>query len=542
MDAKTEKKNIKWIGYLLEVGFLVLFFAVSHGSPPPDANEAHYLAKAKHYWDVGFAPKDFFLSSADAHLVFYWACGWLTLFFELPVVAWIGRLVSWVLIGSALVSLGHKLNKGPLAGLFMGSMFVVFSEYCHLAGEWVIGGFEAKTLAYGLGFWGLNRSLSEKWSQTWILLGAASAFHVLAGGWMVLCLLPSRIFQLRRGTPLRRRELFCLLAGACISLGGLIPGLMLSNADSNVAAQANYLYVHIRLPHHLVVTTFATERIVMFLIMTTGLLIGWKLSVQWRQKTHRRILLPALASLVVAAMGVLITFGLGDDSPLQHRLLRFYFYRTSDVLIPLAVGAFASILVFGVARETGKGLRLRGSILLLVMGLYLGDVLTERYWDPRPRGDVLALPHSKKFDPEARRENTLRIHRHWQSACLWMKHHSPKNALAITPLRQQTFKWYAERAEVVTRKDMPQDAVSLLEWHQRRQTVYPFVDGMRSLSRVSNDLLAENCRRYGAQYLVLTQFSEQSRNRFDGDQRFKKRFPANGKFSYYGVFEFVGEP
>ena len=64
--------------------------------------------------------------------------------------------------------------------------------------------------------------------------------------------------------------------------------------------------------------------------------------------------------------------------------------------------------------------------------------------------------------------------------------------------------------------------------------------GMRGLSRVSNDLLAQNCERYDAEYLVLTQFSKESRQRFDNDSRFVKMFPPDGKFSYYGVFKFVG--
>ena len=88
---------------------------------------------------------------------------------------------------------------------------------------------------------------------------------------------------------------------------------------------------------------------------------------------------------------------------------------------------------------------------------------------------------------------------------------------------------------------MSQDAKSLMEWNERRNAVYPFVDGSRSLSRVGNDLLAANCERYDADYLVLTQFSDETRHRFDKDTRFRKMFPPPGKFSYYGVFQFVGK-
>lgn len=540
MDDRRNKQKIGSTSYFMEVVLLVLIFACSHGSPPPDANEAHYLVKAKHYWNPEFGSTDFFLSSADAHLIFYWAFGWLTVLFELPVVAWIGRLLSWLLIGSALASIGRRLVGKRLAGVLLGTVFVVLTEYGHLAGEWVIGGFEAKTISYGLAFWGIRMTLDGKWGYAWILTGCAAAFHVLAGGWIVFCLLIIRGLELssQRKRP-GQTEVCTLLLGGFLALGGLIPGILLSSSDPDTSAQANYLYVHIRLPHHLVITTFATQRIVAFSVLLCGLFMSWKFAARWRTDGSGTVMRLGLTSLLIAGIGILITFWLGDESPQQHQLLRFYFYRTSDVLIPLATGACVCTIIFGVASEKQLGMRLPGSALLLI-GVYLGGGLTERYWDPRPRGDVLALPRSKKTDRQARKENTLRIYRHWQLACLWMKNNSPVDAIAITPLRQQTFKWYSERGEVVTRKDMPQDAASLLEWHARREAVYPFVDGMRGLSRVSNDLLAQNCERYDAEYLVLTQFSKESRQRFDNDSRFVKMFPPDGKFSYYGVFKFVG--
>ena len=66
------------------------------------------------------------------------------------------------------------------------------------------------------------------------------------------------------------------------------------------------------------------------------------------------------------------------------------------------------------------------------------------------------------------------------------------------------------------------------------------VDDRRGLSRVSNDELIQSCHKYGADYMVLTQFSEESRNRFDGDSRVRKMFPPEGKFSYYAVFRVYG--
>ena len=109
MVARSSNKNAVAFWFLLEIICLVLVFWLTHGNSPPDVNEAHYLTKAKHYWNPAFCPDDFFLSSADAHLVFYWVCGWLTLFFDLETVAWVGRAFSWVLLASSLVSIGQRV-------------------------------------------------------------------------------------------------------------------------------------------------------------------------------------------------------------------------------------------------------------------------------------------------------------------------------------------------------------------------------------------------------------------------------------------------
>src|SRR5438874_1639684 len=83
---------------------VLLVFAVFflHGAwPVPDVNEPHYLSKAKHYWDNSWCKNDFFLSTADAHQVFYWTFGWVTRFLSLEQAAWLGRLLTWALLAWA---------------------------------------------------------------------------------------------------------------------------------------------------------------------------------------------------------------------------------------------------------------------------------------------------------------------------------------------------------------------------------------------------------------------------------------------------------
>ena len=42
----------------LEILLIVALFFVQAGSLPPEVNEAHYLVKARHFWDPSFCAGD----------------------------------------------------------------------------------------------------------------------------------------------------------------------------------------------------------------------------------------------------------------------------------------------------------------------------------------------------------------------------------------------------------------------------------------------------------------------------------------------------
>ncbi len=170
----------------LEIAAILALFFLYAGCPPPDVNEAHYLAKAKHYWNPEWCAGDLFLESADAHTVFYWTLGWLTLFVPLPAVAWIVRLICWTGLAWAWQRLSYAVIPRRWMSLLSAALLLAFLDLGHLAGEWLIGGAEAKGLAYVLVFCGLRSAVLSRWGPMWAWFGAASAFHVIVGGWSVV--------------------------------------------------------------------------------------------------------------------------------------------------------------------------------------------------------------------------------------------------------------------------------------------------------------------------------------------------------------------
>src|SRR5438045_3332981 len=168
---------------LFEVAWIFLIFFLFAGSPPPDVGESHYLVKAKHYWQPSWCAGDLFLESHDAHGVFYWTFGWVTRLCSLPATAWTGRIVTWLLLAWSWRRLSWAIAPRPLASLLSAGLMLFFVRNFHLAGEWVVGGIEAKEFAYVLVFLALEAMARLRWRAALLLAGGAGAFHVLVGGW-----------------------------------------------------------------------------------------------------------------------------------------------------------------------------------------------------------------------------------------------------------------------------------------------------------------------------------------------------------------------
>ncbi len=71
-------------------------------------------------------------------------------------------------------------------------------------------------------------------------------------------------------------------------------------------------------------------------------------------------------------------------------------------------------------------------------------------------------------------EQELATYRDWLAVCAWIREETPEDSLWLTPRYQQTFPWYALRAEVVNWKNVPQDAEKIVEWSQRMRDVYRY--------------------------------------------------------------------
>lgn len=491
----------------LETVALVALFAVYAGQQPPAVNEAHYLTKARHYWDPSWCGRDLFLGSRDAHLVFCWLVGWLTQLLPLPAAAWCGRVLAWSSLAWGWRRLSYATIARPGMSLLSAGLWLAFVEWGNMAGEWVVGGVEAKCFAYAAVFLALESLLRNRWNRGLALFGLATSLHVLVGGWSLV----AAAAAWWACGPFRPR-LTALLPGVAaallLALPGLWPALRLTaGTDPQIVAEAEWIYVYGRLSHHLVFHRLAMGDIVRhagLLLVWVAMAVATPCVVRADSLGQRPLRGFVGGAVVLAVVGAAIDQALLGNWELSSKLLRYYWFRMSDSMLP--VGAALAIVGALVRWWTVHPWRARGLAVIAVavlsanlgLGMVRHGVLAPRGIDPQwnalARWGLVA------------ESDWPRIVRDWQAIGEWIRTETPPDSLFITPRNQQSFKWYAQRAEVVNVKDIPQDATSVVEWQYRRESVYPPETGALGLAGLGEPRLIALARQYGAEYIVVDEF------------------------------------
>ena len=497
-----------------EIALIFLIFFIDGGAAAPHVNETHYLAKAKHYWDASYCPGDLFLDSADPHVAFYWSLGWLTKFLPLTAVAWIGRVAAWTLLAAGWQRLSTAVVSARWASVLSAALWVALLRdgNRNFAGEWVVGGIEAKCVAYGFFLFGMAALVRGEWRRPWIWFGAASAFHVLVGAWAVLAALGVWLTEPRGERAAVRVLLPGLVAGGLLALIGLIPSLALEwHTDPALNAEAARIYVYDRLPHHLSPLSLPADEVRWRLTWLGGMVaafVGLWLWLRWQawganglaaasinsSAAAARIMRFAAFALAGAIAGLAIELALDHDRLAAARLLRYYWFRQVDVALPMALAIVGTGWVLATLQSSRKWARATALTPLIGAAAFLGGVTYARWQSNLPPAIWQV-------------ENATG----WQAACVWADEHTPAAAKFLVPRSGHSFKWYASRADVGTNKDVPQDAASVIEWRDRTRELFPALDSVddrgRKILLDSPELLGtprvlELARKYGASHVI----------------------------------------
>ena len=276
---------------------------------------------------------------------------------------------------------------------------------------------------------------------------------------------------------------------------------------------ASQIHAYYRLAHHLSPRMFADDRnlagaitLLLLMSMTAAYycFIGRRLSRdKLRLDATAWILTVAWNAILVALFGVLIDQLYSRSHPVfASQLLRFYWFRWFDIVAPLAwtltfwklteryttqaSQPFGDVspsqsrsdliehsehvvtpkrpLRDDSAQQSQRlALVFRGAqwialaILLAMISVHVQSNFERRI--PAADDSLMKAPVLREIETDRFVD--------WRAACEWIRQNSPADSLWFTPEYQQTFKWYAGRAEVVCWKDVPQDNASVRAWYER---------------------------------------------------------------------------
>jgi hypothetical protein len=514
---------------IFETLLIFAVFCLQGAWPVPELNEPYYLGKAIHYWNPDWASSDWFLQTTDTHTVFYFSVGWLSLFLKPTAFAWTLRLLIWGLLAWSWQRLSRAVVPRAWISVLTATLFAFLLQHYILAGEWVFGGAEAKGFSFVLVFLALEAMVEGYWNRMWILLGAATAFHALVGGWASLAAGTTWLLRSRNSPPANSlsKRLYTFpgaascwiapLAALVIALPGLVPPLLMNRGvDPAVVRQALQIYVFERFPHHLNPANFWSDGFVLPFLWIVGLwLLLWPTASE--NPGARRLREFTATAVVIALIGSAVSLLSLYDRALAAAWMRFYWYRLVDVAAPLGLA------LLGVRWLVERRMRFALATVAAVAAFHLVDGCVLKLFSDSPVADrhldgdawrsaclwAIGQPQRPLF-PRQSRADRMRHAADWVDVCLWIAdpHNTPRGARFLTPRSASTFKWYSGRGEVVNWKEAPQDAASLVDWWNRIQDVYATGDQppldiyYSSLADAGVPKLQAMAQKYDAGYLV----------------------------------------
>ncbi len=339
----------------LLIASLMLFAALLNreGDHMPSANEFVYLLYFYKAWHPQFLAGDWTFKEATAgHAIFNLTTGWMTVKLSLERAAWIGRILGWFATFVGLFQVGRHFKLSPLS-IWAGILLWLMEKQSLVTGDWMIGTFEAKVVAYPCLLFAIDAALSERPLVAGILAGIAFSYHTAVGMWGGAALGMAVLMSY----PLRKTLEFSI-AAIVLALPGIIASWPLVMGKHAITPeQAKYLTT-VSLPGCFDVLRFPLTSVVVLLILPIFSLQHARLHRGDRQ--IRQLLIFELTLVVFFAFGIVARL-LGRFDWVELFPMRVYatfalllfFWQWISMLIPPLQGkpmpiktAIAGLLLF----------------------------------------------------------------------------------------------------------------------------------------------------------------------------------------------------
>jgi hypothetical protein len=417
-------------------------------------NELDVLPSARQFFDRSWLPNDWYLNlDIGYRQLFNYLFGFLVNWLGFLDGAYIGRLIGYLLLAFALFIFFRAINLRFSLGLI--AVLVFLGNQSLIAGEWIAGGADTKTLAYAFALLSFAFFFKEKYLIGFTFAGAALSFHVLIGIYALFCTTVAILLTLGS----RRQNLIALVRQSWpLFITGFLGILaifqqLFPQGEIN-ASKAWKIYVEFRVPHHVLPSAWQGDLWVIEVILATFLYLS--ICLIMKKGALRFTAAYALGSVALFTIGLLL-FAIGQTS-----LLRYYWFRYPDVMVP-----FLSAILVALMLTQLTNLNLADYPRIQKYLYWAQSVISKALPVLFALVAILLTMQSLRFLQGKYQRGLNRRSSENQVANEWIKDNTPKDAVFLIDPLMNEFYTYANRARFVSFNHSPQSAADILEWFER---------------------------------------------------------------------------
>lgn len=443
-------------------------------------NEANLLPFSRQHVETNWLPTDWYYNLPPGYRVPFIAIfGRMGAAWGFLLTSIVGRFIGYTAIASGLLFLSRRLNLRLLSLLIAIVLFLYINPAWEndvgqqgiVAGEWLIGGIEPKVIAYPLILGAIGLMLSGRYIGMMALLGLATSFHTLVGGWAFLSV--AGWLMIFRHTDLRWRSIaFMLGVYVVTSAFAILPVIQqITVQDPASLFSPSFTYVYLRTPHHLNPLVWRSGWWIKAIILLV-LLIGSK----WllRQEKEQGEVDQARSGLFTFTLVSLIPFGLGlIAAPFDQegKFLQYYPFRFGDLMLPLNTCLLIACVLQQRLGRSPKSFK-RGCLTFLAL-----ICLIQAPAFVKDAASLQRFPHEQQDIDSA-----------GTAVCRWIQQNTPQAATIVTPPVDLTpFSWISERATIAKFKLVPPTAAGIGEWLNRLTDLSGAIDPWQNITRTQDN-------------------------------------------------------
>ena len=274
----------------------------------------------------GLSPSWYLDFKFPSNFLFNYILGFFISKYDPFVIIILGRVLSYVFICFSYINLSKVLKLSFFTSTVTYIIFLYFFKNgIGDAGEWIVGGLEAKVFAYSLSIFSLSSFLKDNYKRGFLFAGMALSMHLLVGFYNLFCLIPLIISALKQKKidfiNLIQAIFYFMITGV-IGISEIINSFFL-NTSQVIQNKGWDIYVNIRVPHH-VIPNPSSDTWIKLIILTIITLLFLKSKYQIK----RLVALYSLSSVIIIIIGFTFYYFL------ESHYMRYYFFRFGDIILP----------------------------------------------------------------------------------------------------------------------------------------------------------------------------------------------------------------